>query len=215
MSYPGQLELELGGQHTKTGDARSDSLPYLFKLGLSEQWGVLLGGEALVSQRDESGARERGIGDTSITLKRASLVDDATAFGLELSAKVPTAKDTIGSGQADYTLNGIWSQDLGGVHMDANLNATRVGAAEPGSARIQTGLSAAFSLPLNEHWSSVAELSGTRRGGVPSTAQFLAAAVYMPDKRLAIDFGFTCGLNSASQDWSVFTGVVVPLARLW
>ena len=215
LPVPGQLELELGGLHSKSGDARRDSVPYLLKLGFSEQWGVLLGGEAQVWQRDDTGARERGVGDTSFILKRAFKVDDATAFGIELGAKIPTAKDTIGSGKADYTLNGIYSRDLGSIHMDANLNATRAGAPDPGASRMQTGLSAAFSMPLSDRWSGIAELSGTRQKGAPSTAQALAALVYQPNKRLAIDVGLAKGLNGASQDWSFFSGVVVPLARLW
>jgi hypothetical protein len=39
--------------------------------------------------------------------------------------------------------------------------------------------------------------------------------VYSPNQNLAIGFGFTKGLNSASQDWSCFSGFVVPLARRW
>ena len=215
LPVPGQLELELGGLHSKSGDARRDSLPYLLKLGFSEQWGVLLGGEALVWQRDDTGARARSVGDTSLILKRAFKIDDTTAFGIELGAKMPTAKDAIGSGKTDYTLNGIYSRDLGSVHMDANLNATRIGAADPGASRTQAGLSAAFSMPLSDRWSGIAELSGTRQQGAPSTAQALAALVYQPNKRLAIDVGLAKGLNGASQDWSFFSGIVMPLATLW
>lgn len=215
LPVPGQLELELGGLHATTDDTRRDSVPYLFKLGFSEQWGMLLGGEAQVWQRDESNAHERGAGDTTITLKRAFLVNDATAFGLELSAKAPTANDVIGSGKADYTLNGIYSQDLARVHMDANLNATRLGSSEPSTSRMQSGLSAAFSMPLSDRWSGIAEFSGTRHPGAPSTAQLLTALVYAPNKRLAVDIGIARGLNNASPDWSVFSGIVVPLAKLW
>ena len=60
-----------------------------------------------------------------------------------------------------------------------------------------------------------AELSGTRRNGAASTAQWLAAATYSPSKRLSIDFGVAKGMNPASQDWSVFSGVVMPIAKLW
>ncbi|TFV92119.1 transporter [Oxalobacteraceae bacterium OM1] len=214
LPAPGQLELELGGLHVKDGDNRRDSLPYLLKFGFTEEWGVLLGGEALVSQRDEEG-RRRGIGDTTVTLKRAFPMSDATAFGLELGATFATAKEGLGtgSGKTDVTLNGILSQDLGKLHMDANLNATRIGAVDAGTGRVQTGLSAAFSAPFSERWSGVAEWSGTRQSGAPSTAQLLAALVYQPSKQLAIDVGMTRGLNRASPEWSLFSGFVVPLAR--
>jgi hypothetical protein len=151
----------------------------------------------------------------NVVLKRAFEIDDATAFGLELGAKLPTAKDTIGSGKTDYSLNGIFSKDLGKLHMDGNLNFMRLGAVEVETSRTQTGLSASFSLPLADQWGVTAELSGTRRRGAPNTAQLLTAASYSPSKKLVIDFGVARGLTSASQDWSFFSGAVFPIANLW
>lgn len=219
----GQLELELGGLKSKTAanpdDTRRDSLPYLLKFGFTPQWGVLLGGDAYVSAVDASGGRARGIGDTTVLVKRAFLIDDATAFGLEFGAKLPTAKDTIGSGKTDCLVNGIYSRDFGrnfgNLHMDANLNFTRMGAVEADAARMQTGYSAAFSMPISGKWGAAAELSGTRRGGTPSTAQWLAALTYSPSKRMTLDAGLIRGLNNASPDWAVFAGIVVPVARFW
>ena len=215
LPAPGQLEFELGGLSTKTDDDRRASLPYTFKLGFNEQWGVLIGGEGYVSSRSDGGPRQRGVGDTTLELKRAFPIDDATAFGLELGVKLPTAKDSIGSGRSDYVLNGIYSQDVGSVHMDANLNATRLGAYEAGSGRSQKGWSASFSAPVSEKWGATTELSGTRRSGQANTAQLLLAATYSPTKRLTIDWGVARGLTSASPDWSLFSGIVLPLAKVW
>jgi hypothetical protein len=215
LPLAGQLELELGGLHVKTGDARRDSLPYLFKLAFDSQWGLLIGGEAQVSARDESGNRARGVGDTGLVLKRAFAVDDASAFGLELGVKLPSARDSIGSGETDYTLNGIYSRDLSSVHMDANLNFTRLGAAETNTAHTQTGWSASFSAPLAQRWGATAELSGTHRKGTANTAQLLAALSYSPNPRLTLDCGLARGLNNATQDWSFFAGIVMPIAKLW
>jgi len=215
LPAPGQLEFEVGGLSTKSNDERRTSLPYTFKLGFNEQWGVVIGGEAYVSSRSDGDPRQRGVGDTTLTLKRAFLVDDATAFGLELGVKLPTAKDSIGSGRSDYVLNGIYSRDLGSVHMDANLNATRLGAYESGSERIQKGWSTSLSAPVSEKWGVTTEVSGTHRSGQPNTAQLLLAATYSPTKRLTIDWGMARGLTSASPDWSLFSGIVLPLAKLW
>jgi hypothetical protein len=215
LPAPGQLEFEAGVLGTNGGDGRRDSVPVLFKLAFSEQWGVLVGGDAFVSARDSDGGHLRGIGDTSLVLKRAFIVDSATAFGLELDAKVPTAKSGIGSGKADYGINTIFSKDLGQLHMDANANLTRLGEWEPGTGRNQAGLSVSFSTELAEHWGATAELSGTHRRHADNTAQWLLAATYSPSKHMAVDVGVAHGLNAASPDWSLFTGVVVPLARLW
>jgi hypothetical protein len=214
LPVPGQLEFEAGALAVRGIEPRSDSLPYLFKLAFNRDWGILLGGEAYVWTRGD-GASARGFGDTTLTLKRAFVVDDATAFGLELTVKAPTAKSTIGSGKSDWTVNAIYSHDFGDIHMDANLNGTRLGAPGPGAARMQAGASASFSMPLDERWSATGELSGTHNSGAPSTAQALAALGYMPNKRLALDIGFARGLTSGTPHWSLFTGFVVPLANLW
>lgn len=211
----GQLEYEAGFLGTRQDGGRRDSMPVLFKLAFSEQWGVLAGGDAYVSARDADGMRARGLGDTTVTLKRAFIVDDATAFGLELGAKLPTAKDSIGSGKADYTVNTIFSKDIGKVHMDTNASVTRLGAIEPGTGRNQAGLSASFSTPVAERWGATAELSGTHRSGAANTAQLLLAAAYSPSKHITFDVGAARGLTAASPDWSLFGGLVVPLAQMW
>ena len=70
MSRPGWLELEFGAQRLGGRAAqRRDSVPYLMKLALSENWGLLLGGDAQVHLPAESGARLNGVGDTTFTLK--------------------------------------------------------------------------------------------------------------------------------------------------
>lgn len=212
LPAPGQLEFEIGGLSEKDDGDRRGSLPYLFKLAFSEEWGVLLGGDAYVSAHDDDG-RHDGVGDTMVTLKRAFLVDDTTGYGVELTAKAPTAKDTIGSGKPDWTLNGIYSKDVGELHMDLNLNATRLGAVDPGTGRTQWGWASSFSTQLSEKWTATGEVSGTHQRGTRNTALALAALTYSPTPRLAIDFGVAKGLNSASQDWSFFTGIVVPLAN--
>ena len=216
LPKPGQLEFELGILHSKNDVARRDSLPYQFKLAFSPQWGVLVGGEAAVSADDGSGAgRTRGLGDTNLVLKRAFLIDEATAFGMELGVKIPTARDAIGTGRADYTINGIFSRDLGSVHLDANLNFTKVGLIDPGTGSVQTGLSASFSHPLGEQFGLTGEISGLRRAGTASTAQVLLALAYSPSKRITFDVGVIRGLNAASPDHALFAGMVVPVARFW
>jgi len=217
LPAPGQLELELGGLASRDGAARRASLPYTLKLAFSPEWGVLLGGEAWVADRQDGAPRLRGAGDTLLVLKRAWSLggEGGPGLGLELGAKAPTARDGVGSGRADYGVNGIVSRDFGSVHMDANFNLTRLGGAETGLGRVQTGASASFSLPLDDRWGATAELAGTRRSGAGATAQLLLAAAYSPHPRLTIDFGLARGLTRASPDWQFFSGIVLPLAKIW
>ena len=74
----------------------------------------------------------------AVMLKQRFAVDDARAFGLEAGVNFPTAKNELGSGKTDYSLNGIYSADLGRYHFDLNLLATRLGRVEPGQSRWQT-----------------------------------------------------------------------------
>ena len=214
LPAPGQIEFEFGGLRQRSDDARRSSLPYLFKLAFDASWGLLLGGDARVWQRDGSG-RAQGLGDTSLVLKRAWVVDEASAFGVEAGTKLPTANDTIGSGRADYSINTIYSRDFGPVHMDANLNALRLGRVDASTSRTQVGASASFSTALAEHWGLTGELSGTRRTGVAHSAQLLAALAYSPSKFLTIDFGIARAPRPTPATTSLFAGVVFPLAKLW
>lgn len=214
----GQLEFEFGGLRQRSEDARRTSLPYLFKLAFSKEWGLLVGGEAHVWQRDltvSPSERPQGLGDTMLTLKRAWTLDEASALGMELGVKLPSAKDTIGSGKTDWSVNTIYSRDFGPVHMDANLNALRLGLAEPGTSRTQLGASAAFSTALSDRWGITGELSGTRRSGAEHGSQGLAALTYSPSKFLTVDIGVARATHPAPATTSLFTGVVFPLARLW
>jgi hypothetical protein len=210
----GQLEFEFGGLRQRSADTRRTGTPYLFKLAFDKAWGVLIGGEAHVWQRD-AGDRAQGLGDTTLTLKRAWGAGEDSALGLELGVKLPTAKDAIGSGKADYAVNTIYSRDLGPVHMDANLNALRLGAVDAGTARTQWGASASFSTPLSADWGVTGELSGTRRSGAEHGSQVLAALSYSPSKFLTIDFGVARATRPTPATTSLFAGVVFPLAKLW
>ena len=214
LPVAGRLEFELGGLQARSGHARRGSLPYQFKLAFSPAWGVLVGGEAHVWARDGD-ARSQGLGDTTIVLKRAWIVDDASGFGLELGTKLPTARDDIGSGKADYGVNTIYSRDIGPVHMDANFNATRLGLVAAGSSRAQLGASASFSTELSAQWGVTGEVSGTHRAGADSGVQVLTALTFSPTKRLTFDIGVARAVRPTPASTLLFAGVVFPIAKLW
>jgi len=216
LSQPGWLDAEFGWQRSKGGDAvRRDSLPYTLKLAFSPDWGIRLGGELQVINKDLDGNRLSGVGDTVFVLKRRFAIDEEKAFGLEAGVKSPTAKDGLGSGKADQWLNGIFSADIGKQHLDINLIQARIGGISPDEGRWQTTLATALSRSLNDRWGIVGELSGSRQSGTPSTAQFLTAASYNFSKRVVFDMGLSAGLTHASSDWTVFTGVTVLLGKVF
>jgi hypothetical protein len=216
LSAPGWLEIEAGVLHVHGGGpARRDSVPYTVKLAFTADWGLRVGGDAWVGQTDETGQRIRGGGDSSIVLKRRLAVDDASAFGIEAGATLTTGKRGIGSGQSDYSLNGIYSADIGDYHTDLNLMSTRVGHVDPGAGRMQTLWAASLSRSLGERWGVVAELSGTRQRGVEGTSQFLFAASRNVSRTMVLDAGLARSLRSGVPGWSVFTGVTLLGPRLF
>lgn len=218
MSRPGWLDLEFGAQRLGGNNTdRRDSLPYLLKLALSENWGVLLGGEAQIRLAPEGNSAIRGAGDTVATLKyRLPWDAEDKAFGVEASVKLPTANDSLGNGKTDYALKGIYSAGLnGGFHLDLNLGGTRLGAAEAAQSRTLMAWAAAVSHPVGDAWSLVADLFGTYQRAASSTAQWLGAASYSVSKRVVVDAGLAVGLTHATPKWTVFTGVTVLLGQLF
>jgi hypothetical protein len=218
LSAPGWLEVEAGFEHDHAGaGARRDSVPVTVKLAFTPDWGIRVGGEPWVSQRDD-GARASGFGDTSVILKRRFAIDEQQAFGLEGGVTVPSARQGIGtgSGKPDYAINAIYSADFAGSwHTDLNVVTTRLGQVDPGAARTQVLWAASLSRALNEQWGVVGELSGTHERGVSGTSQLLLAASYNVSKRLTLDAGAARSLRPGPPVWSAFTGLTWLAMRLF
>jgi len=217
LSAPGWLEVEAGIQSSRANDPkRRESLPYTLKFAFTPDWGIRIGGDAIVLQRDADGSALRGGGDTTIVLKRRLAMNDASAFGIELGAKLPTAGSGLGSGNSDVGLNGIYSADFAhGWHLDLNVTTTHLGGVDAGIRPWQTGWASALARNVTERLGVVAELSGTHQGGAGSTSQALIASSYAVSPGLTLDLGVSKGLSAASGGWSVFSGVTLLAGRLF
>jgi hypothetical protein len=221
LSAPGWLEGELGGlgiddRYGATASAHRASAPWTLKYAFTEDWGVRVGGEAIVGARDDSGLHRTGVGDTSLVGKRRFAVDDDSAFGVEVGGLFPTARPALrlGSGKPDWSVNGIYSIDFAGWHADANLVETRIGARMDAVTRWQGLEAVALSHPIGDRWTAEGELSGTRQHGARSTAQFLGALAYAARRDCVLDFGAARGLNHASPTWQVLAGVTIVLGKV-
>lgn len=218
LSAPGWLEVEMGGLRGWADDPkRQQHWPYTLKLAFNADWGIRLSGDAWQSQTAADGSQAHGGGDTTVVLKRRLAVDETSAFGWELSAKIPTAARPLGSGHADYGLNAIYSADLNhrAWHTDLNIAGTHLGGVAPAQGATQVLWAASLSRNINERWGAVGELSGTSQRGVDRTAQWLMAATYNSSPALTYDVGVSKGLNSASVNWSVFAGITFLTAKLF
>lgn len=216
LSAPGWLEIEAGALHARaSGSEHRDSLPYTLKLAFTPDWGVRVGGDAWVRQTDDSGHRTSGGGDGSVVLKRRFAINDTSAFGLEAGATLPVGRHGITSDSSDYSLNAIYSADIGDYHTDLNLVSTRIGSVDAGVSRAQKLWAASLSKSLDEHWGIVGELSGTQQHGTESSSQVLFAASYNISKSLALDAGVARSIRSGVANSSVFTGLTMLLGRLF
>ena len=181
LSAPGLLEVEGGVARSRDDtDTRLFSLPYLFKYAFTENFGVLLGGDAYLHQNDADGNRLTGVGDTVAEIKLRHELTDSTALGLETGVRFPTARTGLGAGKSDYIMNGIFSTESGGLNYDVNLAYTRLGSVDAGQGRGEIDWATAVSGKLGGPWGWAAELSGTAQRGTSGSTQALAALSYQP-----------------------------------
>jgi len=135
LPVPHHFEWEAGGYAGRDpGDARPISVPYLLKYAFTDDFGLLIGGESFVVDRS-SGDTARGWGDTSVTMKFHHAASESTGIGLEAAVALPTASHDLGTGQTDYTLNGIASTEVLQCAVDINVGYTRLGRPDPGTNR--------------------------------------------------------------------------------
>jgi hypothetical protein len=216
LSAPGYLEYEFGALAARSAaPVRRNSLPYDLKVAFNPDWGVRASGEAWVEQGDAYGRRLQGLGDGSLVLKHRFCVGESSAFGWELGATMATGRDGISSGTSAYSLNGIYSADMGPWHADLNLLVSRAGNADPGVSRNQWIWASALSRPLMGAWGLTGELSGTRQIGAPETRQFLLATTYGLGRTVVLDIGFSRSLRPGVNDAAAFAGITLLGPRLF
>ena len=222
LSAPGWLEAEVGAvfirdQHVDDGEVRRSGVPYTLKLAFTDDWGLRIGGDGVVHVAEADGLRSTGGGDTGVVAKRRFAVDESSAFGVELGVLFATARRGLdaGSGRTDWSLNGIYSADLGAWHADVNLAGTRPGARQAGQSRLQALAAIAVSHPLGEDWTVEGEIAGARQRGVAGTAQVLGALAWAVRRDVVFDLGAARGLNRASPTWQAFGGVTVVVGRVF
>jgi len=216
LSAPGWLEIEAGGLRARFVDgSKRDSVPTTFKLAFTPDWGVRVSTDAWARLTDVGGTRTSGGGDTAVVLKRRFAVDDASAFGVEGTVSLPTAKSGLGSGGTDVSLTGIYSIDLPhGLHADLNLEPTRLQHVDPGSGHVQWLWAASLSKTLDERWGVTIEPSGTHRQGADSTTQLLGAVTFNASRRVVLDAGLAQSLRHGDRERSAFAGVTWLATRL-
>ena len=215
LPVPGYLELEWGWQtlREKSEKASRHGMPYLVKFAFSDRVGLLVGGDVVQVRQVDQGSTLGGFGDMTSVLKLHVPLPtkNVSALGLEGGIKFPTAPETLGTGRMDYLINGIYSGSVGRFGVDLNLGLTYLGLVSGHEGKALLTWAAATSFALSNRWSLAGEFAGSAREGVKPFSQFLTSTSYALLPTLVIDAGAAFGLNGASQEWTVFTGMTVLL----
>ena len=215
LPAPGWVEAEVGGLRSNNEDhSRNDNVPWLLKYAFDENYGLLLGGGGYVSAQTPGAPSQASFGDTYLEWKQRFPVSDTAAFGIEAGLVAPTAAHNLGVGKPQWLVNGIFSTDLGALHLDVNLAETHGGDTPPQVSSWQTGWAAAISRPLAGNWGGAFELSGVRQQGAASQSQALFALNYNWSRQLVLDCGAAYGLTHAAHDRSLFAGATFLIGRL-
>jgi hypothetical protein len=215
LPVPGWVEGEFGAQHMAGDDgSRNDAVPWLLKYAFDENHGVLIGGNAYTRDAAIGAPSHAGFGDVLLEWKQRFPVSDKAAFGVEAGAILPTAADDLGVGKPAWTINAIYSRDLGPLHLDLNAGGTRYTTKSNGLAQWQSAWAAAGSWSLTDVFGAALELSGTHQRGAASASQILGAINYNRSTHLVLDAGLAYGLTHAAHDVSIFAGATVYLGRL-
>lgn len=215
LSAPGWLEAELGGLRTLNEDhSRHDSVPWLLKYALDENYGLLIGGNGYVNAQIPGAPSQSSFGDTSLEWKQRFALNDKTAIGFEAGVLIPTASQDLGVGKAQWLVNGILSTDLGSVHLDVNVGEAHGGAQPMGVSLWQTTWAAAISRPIVGDLGAALELSGVYQQGTATQSQALFALSYNWSRKLVLDCGAAYGLTNGAHDRSFFAGATFLIGRL-
>jgi len=219
LPVPGYVELEMGWQSLKekTTDDYIHGVPYRFKLAFSDYIGLLIGGEALIVKDSDQGSTLAGIGDLtpSLKFKVPFSSQPASALGLEIGARLPTAPQTISRQQTDYLITGIYSTEIGRIGVNLNVGYTRLGGTASGRGKNNLFWAVAPTYELTKRWAVGSELAGTVRRDVKPFMQLLTYTNYFFLPRLVGDTGIAFGLNGASQEWTLFAGMTILLGKVW
>ena len=165
----------------------------------------------------DQGSTLAGIGDLTplLKFKIPTSSQSASAFGLEVGARLPTAPETISRQQTDYLITGIYSVGIGHMGVDLNVGYTRLGGTSSGRGKNNLFWAVSTAYGLNKLWSLASELAGTVRRDVKPFTQLLTSTSYFFSPRLVGDTGIAFGLNGASQEWTLFAGMTILVGKVY
>lgn len=218
----GVLQLEFGYDANFRGEEfRSEqTAPLTLRFAATSRLLLEATLDTVKSQRDESGTRMTGIGDTRLGFQVVVLKDTERhpALGFAYYVKLPSASEEkgLGTGRFDHKFLTLISKKFGSVDMDLN-GALLVVGREDASGWITGGQGAlSFSGEFENGVGLEAEVSGQTKDDIqPKGLYALGAINYQVNRRFRIDSGMRFGLTDSSPRAGVFAGITVGVANLY
>lgn len=185
LSATGYFEVEGGYDFAKAGGVKVDALGLTLKYGLSDTIGLFIGVPYLRVR--EGGQSERGLADSVAGLKWVNKLNAESAWGLQFTSTLPTAKSGFGSDNPSLGITAMYGVDFSGFHGDLNLGSRYAGDKTLGLSRNSFFYSAGISRAVGGGFGVGLEVSGTRQSGASTATAVLGALTYTVSRNLALD----------------------------
>ncbi|MDQ6787196.1 MAG: transporter [Acidobacteriota bacterium] len=220
---PGVLQLEFGynANFHATGNYKyQQDAPLALRFAASRRLLLELDTDNPYSQKDLSGARNTGAGDTQLGIQGVLQPENESRPGIAVAyyIKLPTASSAkgLGTGRVDHNFIALASKKIGQTTVDFNAIYLLAGRTS-GKGFASSGQAAlAASRNLTKRFGVQGEISGSSRNDLQSGAMFgLGVITYQINRRLVFDSGLRLGLTSGAPRAGVVAGVTVGVADLY
>ncbi len=218
----GVLQIEAGGDFDfDAPDFRNrQSLPLGIYFAAGKRLRLDFEMDAAVSQKDETGVRETGVGDVHLGFKAIARdkPKERLAVAFAYSIKLPTASEekNLGTGKIDHNLRLILNRTFGKT--DYVFNAAYLNNGRTDSGKRDSGAQTVFTVEreLSKKFDIIGEIYGnTIEESQPRGVYLLGALVYKVSKRLYFDIGLRPGFGRDAPKIGVFAGLTVGVANLY
>lgn len=206
----GHLEFEGAFEYVKQPDEERNCALTL-KYGLTENWDFGVEFPYKFIDLVQSGKVD-GTGDINISTKYRLLeeVERLPAIAVSLNVKTETGNEdkSLGTGEIDYGLTGIFTKEIGEFTFHSNLGYTFVG----GDADDTLSYGFALEYSLRENLNLVGEVVGeTAFDGDfnDNPCSGLFGLNYGLNEMVVFDFGVGFEISEASPDYTITTGITL------
>ena len=199
---PGVLQLEFGYNanfHASGSYKYQQDAPLALRFAVNRRMLLELDTDSPYSQKDTSGARNTGAGDTQLGIQAVLQPENKSRPGIALAyyIKLPTANENkgLGSGRTDHSFLGLVSKNIGKTTIDFNAIYLLAGRTSESGHSSSGQAALAASRNVTKRFGIQGEISGSSRNASQAGAMFgLGVVTYQINRRMVFDSGVRIGL---------------------